>query len=540
MNMKKNHGVSFIEILIAMVIFVICIIPITNQLMTGMRISQKADDQQAAIEYAKSVAETMKQMELRSTYEATGNTTIDNDTDQALENIKDNLQLTTFVPGVSLTSDTPVNGHNFYTINSSNNPGSCITSATVDNYETVSDMYAAVNKYNEGKTAEQREALVREYSFIGEGKGIDYRDYIVHVSMSTRPYAIEDLTGSTTYTDPNAVNLGNLSSLDSANTVLLTDTSNCDTEAYKVFFSRIVSELEAEGTFSVLINNLKNGSQKLPGVVTKKIVIDVDNPDAGSSKICKVTCTVVYEMTMDVTTLPGTSEERAELAAAFSDMNKVYYSTEKCQEYAYIPEIYLMYNQFLYDGQYKSDVIQVNNNLTEKKTVNVYVIRTAEDTRNVSDISPVTEATTEESGTTESNIVNLLPQNLDRDDKQGVLYRFVTTFQINSDSTITPDSLKDHPVHIYTNITLDTDTDNKLQVQSGVIQGTGLYKLATNVTSADGYVMGLDDDERYSEEGRLYEIVVTLYDPETYDKDKTPEENESSKIIEFDTTKGDY
>lgn len=72
MKNAKNHGVSFIEILIAVVIFTICIIPITNQLMSGIRIGQKADNQQAATDYATSVAETMKQLELRNTYEHIG------------------------------------------------------------------------------------------------------------------------------------------------------------------------------------------------------------------------------------------------------------------------------------------------------------------------------------------------------------------------------------------------------------------------------------------------------------------------------------
>lgn len=71
MKRTNNKGVSLIEILIAVVIFTLCITPIVNQLMVGMRISQKADDQQAATDYAKSVAETMKQMQLNSVYSTT-------------------------------------------------------------------------------------------------------------------------------------------------------------------------------------------------------------------------------------------------------------------------------------------------------------------------------------------------------------------------------------------------------------------------------------------------------------------------------------
>lgn len=542
MKNAKNHGVSFIEILIAVVIFTICIIPITNQLMSGIRIGQKADNQQAATDYATSVAETMKQLELRNTYEHIGNTKTDAETDKILAGLSSELNLTSLTPT-----------HKFYSIRPDGTDGTQIPAQTTGGSD-ITAMYQSLNQYNNSSTTtpEMREALVREYSFLGKAEDVDYRDYIVSVNLSTKNYALEELAkgDADVYQDPNAVNIGNLSSLDSDNTVLLTELSNMDQEAYKTYFDRIVAELQKEGTFDTYIVNLNTGS-KLPGTVTKKINIDVTDPTSGSSNYCRVVCTVTYEITLDSSTVPGNASEKAELLKAFADMDKKIIRTVKSQEYEQLPDIYLLYNQFLYDGQYGNDVIQVNNKLTEKKTVNVFVVRTAETDANIQNISP---SSTDDSEPEATPAKSLLPNNK-RDELQGGKYRYTISMLVNGDGVQTYTSVKDHPVHIYTNILTyidggtvkDLSEGQSIPYQRGVVKGNGTYKLSVNINASDdevnklgGIILPLAENDRYSETGRLYDITVTLYDPDTYDMSKIPEENASSKILEIDTSKGDY
>ena len=140
MKKANNKGVSLIEILIAVVVFTICITPIVMQLTTGIRIGNKAKDQQAATDYARSIAETMKQMQLQEGYDSTN-----------LSDLESALDITT---GTMIAENT------FYSVKQDGTtgtiipanstlksyPGNSIAGGT--NYSSVTDMYQQLNAAN--------------------------------------------------------------------------------------------------------------------------------------------------------------------------------------------------------------------------------------------------------------------------------------------------------------------------------------------------------------------------------------------------------
>lgn len=493
MKRLNNRGVSLIEILIAVVIFALCVTPIIAQLASSIRIGQKADDQQAATDYGRSVAETMKQMELMDIYSTT-----------ALNQLAANLGMESSSLSVS---------NSFYSIKADGSQGTIIpagsyltgsaTPGTGTPYASVTTMYQTLNTANASLSEDQKEALVREYNFTGEAT-IDHRTYDVDIQLDTSPYAMASLVPSTGYKDPNAVNLGNLSSLDSKTTALITRASNSDVTAAVSYFNAVISALENsgnEGDAETAVQ-LKNGSRKLPNTATKvtSIVIEeIPGGDANGNHY-QVTCELIYSN-------PALSD----YGVAAADTEIKYTLLE--QRFEKMPEVYLMYNQFLYNMNYADDTIQIDNRTGEK--AKVYIIRTA----------ATDAAISNDNGGASTN---LIPTGTayNRDDRNGSNYLYMTQFKLVKD-------IDDHPVAIYTNIpvTVTEGATTSPNVSSSTdAPGNRTCKMSINVpqTQLSSVVYPLDQDERYSEQGRVYNIVITLTNQKT------------GNVTTFDTSKGDY
>lgn len=490
MKRENNKGVSLIEILIAVVVFTMCIIPIINQLASSIRIGQRADAQQAATDYAKSIAETMKQVDIETMYSSS-----------AVDELSTTLGMDT-----TLTTS-----YGFSSVKADGNPGTAIpnnsylTSMPVPGGSTgwasVTAMYQAVKSYNtaHGSTPE---ALVRQYTFTGTAT-VDYRDYDVLIRMDTTPYAVASLNQAD-YFDPNAANLGNLSSLDASQTAVITNVSNCDVTATSSYFSSIISALESSGDADdeVLAVQLKNGTRSVSERATKEInlILDAVNEPGNPNKY-KVTCEVIYEN-------PGIVSRYG----VPSDAATITYTPYE-QQFKELPDIYLMYNQFLYNKAYGDDKINITNNLSD--TAKVYVIRTAEDDSKVSSVTNLGG--------------DLIPTEtaFGRDITAGGNYQYMTQFELVN-------ALAAHPVEIYTNIPLLLDEGTpteRLNVLSSTDYPAGRStKMSVNVPTGDltTVIKTLSDDERYSEEGRIYNIYIELTNRDT------------GAVTTFDTSKGDY
>lgn len=507
MKGKNNQGVSLIEILIAVVVFVICIIPIITQLASGIRIGQRADDQQAATDYAKSLVETVKQMPLQDTYTASD-----------LAALSDNL---------NVDSSTITVSRQYYSVKADGTAGTQVTAATYDPDE-ITDLYKKINTYN--MTASQKEALVREFVFKGSSTNVDYRDYNVTIRMNTLPYAMAELNSTEGYEDPNSVNLRNLSSLDVNTTAIITQASTYDITASNAFYTAIVSGLEKsddenDRDLALLI---KNGQQTIEDDIEKRITITVD-PLSDPTKPYRVTCQLTYQDVNDLYDVLSADEEVLTYVA-FQ------------QEFKELPPIYLMYNEFLYETNYGDDVIYVQNNLSGEK-IKVYVIRTAENNSKVADLSP--DNLTAAPGGTPATPQDLIPQDTAgyRDEKSGTNFMNTVSFMVggtglditaaaNANAMISETAWNQSPVEIYTNILVgpdDAEGNPTLQVVSGPPSGLRNSKLSVNANfDVNKVVKSLDQDERYSEQGRIYNIVVEL------------ENTRTGNVTTFDTSKGDY
>lgn len=524
--MKKtdNKGISFIEILIAVVIFTIAVIPIGNQLIVSMRIGQKADDQQAATDYAKSVVETMKQMELQNKYST-----------EDLEKLASDLQIVNQDGSAGTLTTT----RQFGAIDKDGNSIDGLVNDTM----TIDQMYHNIDLYNKSNTSQV--ALTRNYTFSGTTT-VDYRTYDVEITMDSSQYAKSELNSTSSYEDPNNVNLGNLSSLDAKTTALISNVSNYDATVADAVETSIITSLENSELVDAqqLAEKLKNGTSNINNIftgMTKKIKVTVtDSGLASTTNKYKVTCYLEYDLSV---TNPVVGGKTIQLFSS-SDLHKQYIAYE--QEFEELPAIYLMYNQFMFHGDFGDDLIVVQNNITgDMKTVKLYVVRTNTTDEKISGITPpsgtvpsVPDDDTEEN-TSGTSYNRLVPAG-DRDKIIGG-YAYSTSFVIgsNENAILTSDQWSNAPVEIYTNILLGTeDSEGRKTLDiTGSLPPVGDVttptKLTVNLTDPTVAVKPLYEDERYSEQGRIYDIRVKLT---RLDSDG----NETSDVTIIDTSKGDY
>lgn len=513
MKRLNNKGVSLIEILIAVVVFTICVTPLIYQLTTGIRIGQKADDQQAATDYAKSVAETIKQMPLESVY-----------TDAALDELEKELKINGDITASSTfhsvkydsVNDVAVQGEaiasNSYLVSGT------IPASPGTAYNSVSAMQLALNNHNVANATnpDKQEALVRNYVFKGQAT-VDYRDYDVEIELSTEPYALNSLRPSGTV-DPNNQNLYNLSSLDATTTAVITNMSNYDATATGSYFNMIVSALEMSGDVQTA-EQLKASGQTNTNYdnPTKTTTIQIEQLDLiGESNAdynYRVTCFIEYDNPGITGAYNVNSADASIRYVAYEQMFKNY------------PDIYLMYNQFMYNKVYNDDKIQIVNKTDQ--SAKLFVIWTADDDVV---IQKSFDAANSSGGPITGNpivpdaeITGTVAESRDTKNLDGT-YLATTNFVIDVDHSLSP-------IQVFTNMNLKKDAGDTTNTNVTSTLSDRTCKISiTSTDSSDvtGNILDLSEDERYSESGRIYDIKITLTNKDT------------GLVTTFDTSKGDY
>ncbi|MBQ8983952.1 MAG: prepilin-type N-terminal cleavage/methylation domain-containing protein [Lachnospiraceae bacterium] len=509
MKKSNNRGVSLIEILIAVVVFVICITPIINQLAAGIRLGQKADDQQAATDYGKSVSESIKQMNLDEIFDLQKGycdkpsliKLLELDTSEAIT-MSVSCDFYSFDETcIKRDSDgnylyeldnTKVNGlankiakGSHIKVQAGATPN--MTIGTGPEYNSVTDMYKALDVIN--LTAANKQALVRQYTITTVTK-LNGRKYDVSMVLDNLPFAINSLV-KTGYTDPNSVNLGNMSSLNADTTAVIISTSNYDAVASSAYLASALSAMEQHGNSTKATQLRENNS----GVVseftseelrpTKDIYITVSK--GGGSYPYKVECEVVY-----------TGDELAD-RYDIPPSEKVLSYPAFSQSFKEMPDVYLMYNQYVYINNYGNDNIHIDNQVSDEK-VKFYVIRTADQDEDHNSLI--------KSG---SNV-------RDRVDSGTGNYVYRTIFDITK-------SITSNPVEIYTNIISDRSNVN------GSLTTKNTKIAVLTVGGGDEYksvLRLLEDDERYSDAGRAYNVYIEL------------KNTQSNTVTTYSTSKGDY
>lgn len=514
MKRLNNKGVSLIEILIAVVVFTICVTPLIYQLITGIRIGQRADNQQAATDYAKSVAETIKQMPLESVY-----------TDDALDELEKELGI-----NGELTSSSTFHSIKYDSANDTAIQGevvsanSYLVSGTIPAvpgtaYNSVSAMQLALNNYNLANSTnpDKQEALVRDYLFDGEAT-IDYRDYDVHIELSTEPYALNSLKPSG-QADPNKQNLYNLSSLDSTTTAVITNMSNYDATATGSYFNMIVAALEMSGDAQAA-ELLKASGQTNSNFdnPTKTTTIQIDQLDLigepNADYNYRVTCRIAYNN-------PGIVGSSAyNVNSADASIQYVAYE----QMFKNFPDIYLMYNQFMYNKTYKDDNIQIVNNTNQ--SAKLFVIWTADDDTVIQQSSDAAGlgggSITANPIVPDAEITGTVAESRNSKNSDGT-YMATTNFVIDDSHSL-------NPIQIFTNMDLKKDAGDttNTNVTSTADRRCKISVASTSGVNMEDNILDLSEDERYSETGRIYEIRITLTNKDT------------GLVTTFDTSKGDY
>lgn len=507
MKKSNNRGVSLIEILIAVVVFVICVTPIINQLVAGIRLGQKADDQQAANDYGKSVSETVKQVDLDRVVDLK-KAYVDK---AALAKM---LELdTTNASTLSVSCDffsfdkscikTDGDGNYIYELDNTkvnaltkkiasgshvkvvDTSKSNMTVGSGTEYGSVTDIYKALDAINATLDADKQQALVRQYTIKCKTE-LNARDYDVVLVLDNVPYAINSLTNAG-YVDPNKVNLGNLSSLDASTTAVILSASNYDSVASASYMASVLAQLEQKDNITKatqLRNNTKNALAEFTTEdrrPDKKITITIKK---GSGDYpYTVACKVEYQDTY----------LKANYGIPDSEAHLEYMAYE--QSFAEMPDIYLMYNQYIYIDNYGSDNIYVDNQVSGEKA-KLYVVRTSEKDDNGASIIKEGSAA--------------------RDKMDGSEYKYRTIFYIVK-------STSSNPLEIYTNV-----VDAKSNINNNANNTT---KIGVSTVAGDDYskiVRLLSDDERYSDAGRAYNVYIELTN------------NQSNNITTYSTSKGDY
>lgn len=499
MKKSNNRGVSLIEILIAVVVFVICITPIINQLVNGIRLGQKADDQQAATDLGKSISEAVRQMDL--------NTIIDYPTchvdKAALASIlnysgnKDNIDVTYSFYSIGSDCLKDEGGHKVIDLNvvkarsgtvgvpygsyikeiDSSNKN--MTHGAGSQYNSVTAMQQAVDLYNKTHTADEKQVLVRELT-VKWTDTVDYRNYDVSVVLNTAPFAIASLT-NTSYVDPNSVNIGNLSNLDSRTTAVITSASSYDTIAASSYFASVLNALERQGNDRATLlregqvnayNDFTSQTPQKETIITIKN-INTDGSEDSNGNRYTVKCDVRYTNN----TLRGVNYGNLD----DSEVILEYPAYE--QDFALLPDIYLMYNQLYYFNTFGDDDIIIDNQLISGQEAKVYIVRTAETDP---DGNPLVGIGT-----------------FGRDQKDGAIYKYRTIFHFTQNVT-------NNPVRIYTNIPLTDGSNSNVSKYSDNNLQTKIAVDCTPAGSYDKIVYRMDEDDRYSEAGRVYDVEIEL------------------------------
>lgn len=496
----NNKGFSLIELIIAIAVFTFMIVPIISQLMVSMRISDRSRALQEDSEYAEYIMEYFKSTPLDQIgqdnlfdgcnalqvkeaetikTENVGGATIEYSS-MSFEIPKANA--VTIGKGKyysEITLDTK-----YYALE-----GSGYRSATSDEMNILNTMtdidgnlydkdgYNPTYTDGDGNTYDRYES-----DEDGDGTNDTFGVTDIHGNVYIK-------TGGTWYvrtvaqTDPNKVNVGNLTNLDSSVVAIIDgDTSNCDKTASDAIFTMKSDLLKAD--------DLEKWEQLMYGgysdfgldTVTKVTRISVEQGVVSGETSYTVKAVVEYQDNNGTysTTLP-----------AYNVYQKVFVQDEP-------PVIYFMYNPCVYNAEYMvDDYVVLDTSAAGGAEIKLYMIETA------AEIPAEIQQIMTDNGISfdSSDLIEYVDTSGTRVKRDEV----VTHFNVATGS----DTSK---IKVFTNKSLSRINDYDLfanlnisetyagNVAPGTISGTNVAH----------FVKSLTDDVNY--EGRLYTITVTLYD----------------------------
>ena len=479
----KNKGFSLVEVLIAIVVFSILIIPVITQLNTSLKIGSKAKRKQAAIEYAESCVEYFKKNSIEQ---------IDTNGDFGVANTE-YWVMKDMISDENVTSNLPWNGL-----------------ADVQNY------YANKAGYENSRAYSIREYTCSDVE-IGGYKG----KYDVNIKLSTKEYAKKQLASGGTYQDPNTFDLGAVHSLDASKAALLTNFSNYDETASTAFYATKMNYLKSSSNeatrrkWEQIIYSAINPMMK--DTCKKTTCISVSYNEA--SDLYTVTCRLYYQ---DI--INASNDYKSDLDGKIEPLTYLVYN----KTFEELPPIYLMYNQCVYNESYADDYILVdksgldgkkdNNGDDIPQTVNVFVVGTVDTITDVKDAYAMVNGLTEEQATAESTIKRFYQPVTGLNTVKSNSHTYCIA-KASSYALLT-DEFEQPTVRFFTNLN-DISANNSYKVGStdhavGGSSGQALITQADGTAIAEtsggfaGSVFTLQDAKNFNNDGRIYDIEVEL------------------------------
>lgn len=309
---KVNKGVSLVEVLIALAIFMVMMMPIVSALISSMKTTTTGKELQYRNEYAQNLIESMKEVSI---------------------DVLDKADTTYFEKlgstGVAITHTTSM-------YDDKKADGS-IAQYPYETYEITGKTYLGTER--------------TEYSYL--------------IEMSSYEYAKAQAAGSL---NPNNLTSGVVEDLDKDEVALISATlANYDTPAYDALLTKKMSELrERQEKNSKAYDPVKD-VELFDNDTGNRIINLAVSGDASSGY--DVVCTLYYS--------DDCKEAAADGGTIGQAIGMVDY-TPYSEHFKKLPNIYLMYNVGVYNGQYMDDYITYDlSGLHDSPEVNVFVIETA-------------------------------------------------------------------------------------------------------------------------------------------------------------------
>ena len=358
MRRKTNKGVSMVEILISIAIFAILMVPIVQGIISSLKQSTEAKTLQYRNEFAENVVEYVKQ--------------------DSLINIMDGSYFTSI--GSYTDSGAPITATaTFYKQPSE---------ATYD--ESLNELAALITKKPSISLTTQDSTLYSEqgkqkifypyesYSLSGKVKlGTEDEEYSYVMEISNKYYADKEAATKGSYVNPNNLALGIVEDIDHTKVALINGTiANYDQAVTNAFTAKKIELLKTlDPDWYEIYTQQQTGvdifaDDRGNRIITVKVS---GSEDSGY----KVTCNLKYY---------DNCESNSNLQSLLKDYSIEYnpfeyeYPVDPETKVATLPNIYLMYNVCIYNGQYVSDdyIAIDTSGVTDDTKVNLFVVETAE------------------------------------------------------------------------------------------------------------------------------------------------------------------
>ncbi len=322
MAKNNNKGISFVEVIISITIFAILMIPITTKLISSMNINTRTKERQYVTAYAEQAMEYFKGYDF------------------------DNIPMLKDADGVSVPLSSTGKEEKTVTVNA--------TDVTYYEYTYTTDV-----KLGPKKEAYDCKVTLSTLDYALRAIGYEVNDAGEYTEID--PSLVVD--------DPNAVNLGNVRSMDAYSDAIIWNASNFDSVAEDSMYASKIDKLKmlAEENPTPGSPNYDNWLKYLNGTyrfdtnhTVKKNTRIVIQKNADGEYV--VNCTVEYNDVLSEYTIDPISYN-------------IYTAT-----FANKPNIYLMFNQCMYNNLYADDNIIIDKTGINNEECNVYIIGTYETT----------------------------------------------------------------------------------------------------------------------------------------------------------------